>query len=173
MSTIGVAEIAKLIGLFDKNLGNLDGDIEKKYKSSVKKLRGTIEDMVENVTTTKEYVAAAKSLAETIAEVQKLKKLEAKKKDDAPAYPAPKVSNIAGLKTSNAKKKIASIWETGPGYKGTPGPKSMGSHMLHAHITNDDAIAYYWKKDQMHVEGYGEKSGQAGAKDSGYKWESK
>ena len=171
MSTIGTAEIVKLLKLYDKNLKGLTDDTKKKYKASIKAQKETIQGMVEGVTTTKEYAAAAQKLASTITEVKAFEKLQASKGEVE--YPKPKVAKIDGLKTSNAKGKIDSIWETGPSYKGTPGPKSLGSHMLHAHITNKDAIAYYWKKDQMHVEGYGVKSGQSGAKDSGYKWETK
>jgi|GEM_PF-3335923 len=169
--TVTTAEIAKLLKLHDKNLKNLSDDAKKKYKNTVKAQKTTIQDMVEGVTTKRDYASAARQLASTIEDVKRFEKEVADRAADEPAYPKPKVANVAGLKTTNAKKKIQNVWATGPGYPGTPGPRSLGTKTLHAHITNRDAIAFYWQRDQLHVVGYGEKSGQAGRNDSGYKWE--
>ena len=60
---------------------------------------------------------------------------------------------------------------------GTPGPRSLDPHARHAHVTNISAIA--WKPtgipvgtDQL-ILALGQKSGQAGPFDSGYKWSAK
>ena len=169
--TVTVQDIAKLLKLHDKNLKNLSDDAKKKFKDSIKRQKTTIQDMVEDVTTKREYASAAQALASTIEEVKSFEKQVAARASAEPTYPKPKLCSARGLKDSKVKDKINSIWHSGPGYKGTKGPKSLGSQVLHAHVTDKDAIAFYWKSNQMHVVGYGKKSGQAGANDSGYKWE--
>jgi hypothetical protein len=69
--------------------------------------------------------------------------------------------------------KLATIGTDGPSY-GTPGPRSLGPHARHAHVTNISAIA--WTPTGLpigadqHILALGQKSGQAGKFDSGYKW---
>lgn len=169
--TVTVQDIAKLLKLHDKNLKNLSDASKKKYKSSIKAQKQAIQDMVEGVTTKRDYAKAAQTLASTIEEVKSFEQQQAARADAGPSYPGPKLCGASGLKDTKVKDKINSIWHSGPGYKGTKGPKSLGSQVLHAHVTDKDAIAFYWRGEQMHVVGYGKKSGQAGAKDSGYKWE--
>jgi hypothetical protein len=69
--------------------------------------------------------------------------------------------------------KLATIATDGPSY-GTPGPKSLGPHARHAHVTNISAIAWTPTGQPIgadqHILAIGTKSGQAGKFDSGYKW---
>jgi hypothetical protein len=81
------------------------------------------------------------------------------------SYESDKVkSACAGL-----QDKIESIFHAGEGYKGHGAVKLLGG-ANHAHVTNQDGIAFKWKGDTLHVVSHGVKNEKAPQGSCGYIW---
>ena len=158
---------------FSKLFGSKSGHTEnvmKKFKKVVQAFRNEV-DSLTNATKRKSYDKLLTSMSATGKEMTKETESELANSGGSSSS-QPKLvmqGTHPSLSTNDAKRKIQRVLDGGPSY-GTRGPKSQHKNAKHTHITDKDGFCWVWDGNKCTVLAYGEKSGQAGKDDSGYKW---
>lgn len=148
----------------DLTKANADADAEK-LAAELETEKSTMDDFNP---VAKALATLVKSAQGTVAKVKAPTKTTDSGEAEEPKviYASTKVERACS--GSKVQTKVASIFKAGKSHKGTSTPYLKASH---DHVTNDDAVAFVWRGNDLHVVAYGTKPAKKSITgDGGYVW---